>query len=123
MLPRHGSYGGEAIQALLDNITMPEFHGKLIIILGGYEEDVVKLFEANSGLQSRFDKRRIHFPEWTGEMAAAALTKAAARQNMMMAGDAQSEALRLFNELHSLPNWASARDYDTGEWAVLSRVI
>ena len=35
MVARHGSYGSEAIQALLDNITLPEFRGNLIIILAG----------------------------------------------------------------------------------------
>ena len=33
MVPRSGSFGGEAIQALLDNITLPEFKGNLIVIV------------------------------------------------------------------------------------------
>ena len=31
MLPKQGSYGSDAIQALLDNITSPEFQGKLLV--------------------------------------------------------------------------------------------
>ena len=42
MLPNRSGYGSDACQALLDNITMPEFQGKLIVILSGYEEDVEK---------------------------------------------------------------------------------
>ena len=59
MVPRHGSYGGEAIQALLYNITMPEFRGNLIVILGGYKEHIEELFEVNAGFRSRFDKKRL----------------------------------------------------------------
>ena len=75
MLPRHGSYGAEAIQALIDNITMPEFKGRLIVILGGYKAQVEELFKANPGFQSRFDKIRVEFPEWTAEMASNATIK------------------------------------------------
>ena len=59
MVPRHGSYGGEAIQALLDNITMLEFRGNLIVILGDYKEHIEELFEVNAGFRSRFDKKRL----------------------------------------------------------------
>ena len=59
MVPRHGSHGGEAIQALLDNITMPEFRGNLMVILGGYKEHIEELFEVNAGFRSRFDKKRL----------------------------------------------------------------
>ena len=54
------------MKALLNNITSEEFKNKIIIILGGYEEDAAELFSLNPGFQSRFDKQRIYFPSWTG---------------------------------------------------------
>lgn len=49
MLPRHGSYGSEGMQALLDNITTEEFRGKLIVVLAGYKDHVEELFGVNPG--------------------------------------------------------------------------
>ena len=89
MVPRHGSYGGEAIQALLDNITLPEFRGNLIIIFGGYKEHVEELFEANAGFRSRFDKRRLEFPEWTAEMASRATIKQIKRDGLSLTAAAE----------------------------------
>ena len=109
----NGNFGEDAIQALLDNVTMPEFQGKLIVVLSGYADDIEKLFDVNAGFRSRFDKRRIHFPEWTGETAVSAMTKAAVRDRMKLTAEAEREALRLFKILRSLPHWASARDFDT----------
>ena len=92
---------------------MPEFQGKLLVVLGGYEEDVEKLFDINPGFRSRFDKRRLHFPEWAAETAVSAMIKASARDRMKLTVEAEDEALRLFKVLRTLPHWASARDFDT----------
>ena len=113
MLPRHGSYGAEAAQALLDNITLPEFHGKLLVILSGYAEDIDALLGANPGLRSRFDKRRLQFRRWDSGTAAAALVESAARQGMGLTQEAQQECHRLFQQLQALPHYSSARDCDT----------
>ena len=93
LVPRHASYGGEALKALLDNITSPEFKGKLIIILGGYYEHIEELFSANAGLRSRFDKTRVDFPMWTAKMATDATLKFIAKQNTPISEDGK---VRLF---------------------------
>ena len=71
---------------------MPEFQGKLLVVLGGYEEDVEKLFDINPGFRSRFDKRRLHFPEWAAETAVSAMIKASARDRMKLTVEAEGEA-------------------------------
>jgi hypothetical protein len=113
MLPRHGSYGAEAAQALLDNITLPEFHGKLLVILSGYQEDIELLLGANSGLRSRFDKRRLAFHVWDSDTALAALTDSASRQGMAMTEEAKEQCSHMFRQLALLPHYSSARDCDT----------
>jgi len=107
MLPRHGSYGAEAAQALLDNITLPEFHGKLLVILSGYQEDIELLLGANPGLRSRFDKRRLAFRVWDSDTAVAALTDSASRQGMALTGEAQEECSHMFRQLALLPHYSS----------------
>ena len=64
-------------------------------------------------MRSRFDKRRLYFPEWTAETAVSAMVKASARDRMKLTVEAEDEALRLFKVLRRLPHWASARDFDT----------
>jgi SpoVK/Ycf46/Vps4 family AAA+-type ATPase len=108
--PRHGSYGAEAIQALIDNITLPEFRGNLIIILGGYQDDVEQLFESNAGFRSRFDKRRIEFPSWTAQMATNATIKQIAKDGLSITAEAQELLPHMYEQLSSLPEWGSARD-------------
>ena len=110
MVPKHGSYGAEAIQALVDNITLPEFRGNLIIILGGYHDSIEQLFESNAGFRSRFDKRRIEFPSWTAEMAAKATIKQIAKDGLSITAEAQELLPHMYQQLVSLPEWGSARD-------------
>ena len=110
MIPRHGSFAGEIIQTLIDNVTTEEFKGKIIIILAGYEENVTELFGTNVGFQSRFDKMRVNFPPWTGQQAAEALINSIARDNKTITGEAAATLPALFESYSQLPNWSSARD-------------
>jgi len=49
-----GNFGTEAANELVDLLTKPEFMGKLIVILAGYEDDMNRLMSVNHGLSSRF---------------------------------------------------------------------
>lgn len=110
MVPRHGSYGAEAIQALIDNITLPEFRGNLIIILGGYHDSIEELFDSNPGFRARFDKRRVEFPSWTAEMAANATLKQIEKDGLSVTVEARELLPHMYEQLASLPDWGSARD-------------
>jgi hypothetical protein len=110
MLPRHGSYGGEIIQTLIDNVTSEEFKGKVIIILAGYEDHITQLFEINAGFQSRFDKMRVQFDAWTAEQATRALVNLIVRDHKTITPEAEAALGSYFQTYADLPNWASARD-------------
>ena len=111
MLPGAGNlFGREIMQALLDNITSDEFKGKIIIIMGGYKEQVEELFNYNPGFQSRFDKMRINFEAWTGQQAATALINSITKDGKTISFEAQHSLPAFFSALADLPNWASARD-------------
>ena len=47
---------GEAVNALLANITHPRYKNKLLIILTDYRHNIDKLFGMNEGLRSRFSR-------------------------------------------------------------------
>lgn len=111
MLPSKGNwFGGEIMQALLDNVTSEEYKGKIVVILGGYKEHVEELFAVNPGFQSRFDKIRVEFPEWTGDQAAKAVVNSIVKDGKTITEEAVAALPAYFNSMRELPNWASARD-------------
>jgi Holliday junction resolvasome RuvABC ATP-dependent DNA helicase subunit len=54
---RGNSFAKEALDEIVDQLTKPEFHGKLVVILAGYEADIHSLLDANPGLSSRFPEQ------------------------------------------------------------------
>lgn len=110
MMPRRANFGGDIMQALLDNVTTEEFKGKIIVILGGYEADINELFSVNPGFQSRFDKKRIEFKEWTAAQAAEAVCRRIQKDGKTIVPEASAAMEGYFHIVSDLPNWASARD-------------
>ena len=51
---RGGSYMTEAVDELVKCLTSPEFQGKLIVVLAGYQKDMEDMLATNPGLKSRF---------------------------------------------------------------------
>ncbi|RGP72651.1 hypothetical protein FLONG3_6659 [Fusarium longipes] len=49
-----GSFVREAVDELVDCVTKPKYHQKLIIILAGYVQDINTLLAINPGMSSRF---------------------------------------------------------------------
>ncbi|KPM34618.1 hypothetical protein AK830_g11960 [Neonectria ditissima] len=49
-----GHFAKEAIDEIVDCVTKPKYHKKLIIILAGYEKDINTLLSTNPGMSSRF---------------------------------------------------------------------
>ena len=49
-----GPFAKEAIDELVDCLTKPQFLGKLVVILAGYDDGMNQLLEVNPGLSSRF---------------------------------------------------------------------
>ncbi|KAH6889821.1 P-loop containing nucleoside triphosphate hydrolase protein [Thelonectria olida] len=47
-------FAKEALDEIVDCVTKPKFHNKLIIIMAGYDKDINSLLSANPGLSSRF---------------------------------------------------------------------
>jgi hypothetical protein len=108
---RQASYGEEAIQALVENITSDQFHGNMLVIMAGYEKNINDLFaRANEGLRSRFDKTRIELSAWTGQQAAEMTVTEIGKSGKDFTGEAKATLKEMFEKLADLPNWASARD-------------
>lgn len=66
LVPEHAGsdYGQEAISTLLKR--MEDDRDKLVVIIAGYNKEMKRFIDSNSGLQSRFN-RYINFPDYTAE--------------------------------------------------------
>ena len=108
---KNGSYGKEAVDTLVGNMTNAEFKGNLLVIMAGYEKDMDALFaEANPGFSSRFNKKRIVFNAWTAEQVADAVVSEIVRGGKTLTPDAEEQLLHWCRILEPLPSWGSARD-------------
>lgn len=111
--PDRGTWGAEALQTLLDNITKPEFKGNLIVILAGTDEEIDELMTSNAGLRSRFDKSgRIKFPEWTAIHGVEAVEKNINRRHIhtSLCPQAKDSLQGFLEEITALPGWSNAKD-------------
>jgi len=57
-----GHFAAEAVNELVDLITKPKFHNKIVIILAGYDNEMNKLMAVNPGLSSRFPEEVSFLP-------------------------------------------------------------
>jgi hypothetical protein len=61
-----GQFAKEATDKWVDNLTKPQFLGKLVVMLASYTEDINRLLKVNPGLLSRF-REEIVFQNMTTE--------------------------------------------------------
>ncbi|KAF2719589.1 hypothetical protein K431DRAFT_321612 [Polychaeton citri CBS 116435] len=54
VLLAQGDFAKEAMDEMVDCLTKPEFAGKLVVILAGYDADISRLMSIDPGLTSRF---------------------------------------------------------------------
>lgn len=105
-LSRDGSssVGQEAIDTLLKLIE--DHAGELVVILAGYEKEMIDFLESNSGLESRFPKNlRINFPDYSAKELSAICRGMIKDRGLRLADDAEHI---LDNEIEKLKRTASA---------------
>lgn len=107
-----GTYGKEALTKLLSMLTEPEFMGKTVVVLAGYNEEMHLMLERNPGLKSRF-KQNINFPDWKPTKCVELvekMAKGAKPEGYELDDDARDVLEHGFEALIRLPGWANARD-------------
>ena len=110
---RGGLYAKEAVDQLTFNMTEPQYKGKSIVVLAGYEKEMdAMLAAANPGFRSRF-KQRITFPDWDAADVVEYLRRRCAKKAFVLTAEAQSVLKDRLALVRTRPGWANARD---AEW-------
>jgi hypothetical protein len=111
-----GHFAQEAINELVDSITKPQFAGKMVIILAGYDNDMNNLLRVNEGLSSRFADEVV-FPSLTPrdclQLLKEKLNQSAIAFPSMQEPKTNAYLLDRLLDLSKLPAWGNARDIQT----------
>ncbi|KAF2189155.1 P-loop containing nucleoside triphosphate hydrolase protein [Zopfia rhizophila CBS 207.26] len=126
-----GGFATEAMDELVDCLTKPKFAQKLVTILAGYDEDINRLMSINPGLTSRFPEAVIfrHLkPDECLRLLTDLLKKRTKAPLDLSVLSPPSETLRLrllqlFEELAKLSSWGNARDVQSIEKSIFSKLI
>jgi hypothetical protein len=113
-----GRFAQEAVDELVGLLTQDQFKSKIVVVLAGYERDINKLLNVNSGLSSRFPDI-IAFKNIPPKTCLEILDKALRRKKIILAelrnpsSKGYSALESVVEDLSSLPSWANARDMET----------
>ncbi|KAF7923181.1 uncharacterized protein EAE98_007886 [Botrytis deweyae] len=122
------SFTSEVVSELVDLLTKPKFHGNLIVILAGYEDEINSLLSANPGLASRFPDE-MNFPALTPlhclqileiKLRLAGITIPILKQTEQREFE---QLLRVMTFLTATHSWGNARDVETLAKAICRTVF
>ncbi|EXK43736.1 hypothetical protein FOXG_04472 [Fusarium oxysporum f. sp. lycopersici 4287] len=122
-LASDSSFARDAVDELVDCVTKPKYHGKLIIILAGYVQDINTLLGINPGMSSRFPES-IDFDPLTPASCIQLVTSQLQASRSKLKGkipvdlsclerperEFLTELTNKFRELSEQDSWANARD-------------
>jgi len=111
---RCGSRDSSAAALTRQALTEPEFEGKLVVILAGYEEDIDGLLAVNPGMASRFPNKFV-FPDLSSEAMQQLVTGYLARMynGLQLAPEAAADLPALVARLQVMPKFSNGRTAET----------
>jgi hypothetical protein len=117
---RGHTFGGEALDEIVKNMTLERFKGKLAIVLSGYEKEIDHLLSANTGLRSRFTER-IRFKDLTPPAVAELLQIKLQDKELSISPDVSAKLPSICERLVSVQDFGNGRDVET--WAAKINTI
>ena len=122
-----GAFAKEAIDELVDSLTKPQYKGKMIVVLAGYEKEINGLLRVNTGLSSRFPEE-IMFTNLSPEECLKLLIKKCQKVpkvevNVGRESQEASIIMNVLQELSSLPGWGNGRDVETISKRIISHIL
>ena len=94
-------YGAEAIATLLKR--MEDNRDRLVVVVAGYSKEMRQFLDANSGMQSRFN-RYINFPDYSPEELVAMFKMRAAKNQFKLAPGLEEALVKYMRKVTSHPD-------------------
>ncbi|KAH8675878.1 P-loop containing nucleoside triphosphate hydrolase protein [Xylariales sp. PMI_506] len=122
-----GHYAKEAMDEMVDCLTKPRYHNKLVVILAGYNDDINRLMAQNPGLTRRFPEA-ISFSNLPPAHCRELLVQCLGRHKLDLSEVSASSTfekavLDRFATLCETPSWGNAGDVHTVAKNVLAKVL
>ena len=104
----NSDFGAEAVEALLKD--MEEYRGKFCVILAGYTNEMINLFDLNPGFKSRIpDRNYIKFPDYSADELLEIAKLMVRKDGYTMNDDAFEELKKIINLAKNRKNFENAR--------------
>lgn len=87
--------GKEAVDQIVQNMTLPKYQGKMAIILAGYPGDMEELMGVNDGIERRFSFR-LRFDDYTNEQLTQMYKNYITKEGLMLADGCEEKILDWF---------------------------
>ena len=97
----------DAVDQIVQNMTLPKYRGKMAIILAGYPGDMQKLMDVNAGNERRF-KYRLQFDDYTNEELTQMYKNYVTRKGLKLAEGCDSRILAWFKSQKRGKNFGNA---------------
>ncbi|KAH7908721.1 P-loop containing nucleoside triphosphate hydrolase protein [Hygrophoropsis aurantiaca] len=123
-----GHFAKEAMDELVGLLTHPDFKGKLLVVLAGYDQEMNGLLAVNPGLSSRFSEEVV-FSNISPDQCLAIIGKELTSKNVSLddmdlpSSDVYLEMKTIIEELSQLPSWGNARDAKTMATTMINEAL
>jgi hypothetical protein len=110
--PNGCRFASEALNELVDQLTKPSYHRKLVIILAGYKKEIDQLMQSNPGLSSRFSET-IQFEALNEEECFRIMSQRLTEEGYSLVSSNRYGTQKMkerFRTLMNLPGWGNGRD-------------
>lgn len=118
-------FGKEAVDEVVNLLTLPKYKNKLVVVLAGYDRDINHLLSTNPGFGSRFPEV-IEFsnlsPSHCQELLIRRLQDKKLGVDSLCSPSVAGQIQTLFQTLSQLPAWGNARDVENLAMSLFGKV-
>lgn len=112
---RYTSYAKEAVDEMVNLLTLPKYKNNIVVVLAGYDREMNQLLATNPGLGSRFSEV-VQFsslsPKHCYELFMRLLSDQKLGVSSLHHPSVAAKVQARFQTLSDLPNWGNARDVE-----------
>lgn len=119
-------YGKEAVDEIVNLVTLPKYKNRLVVVLAGYDQDINHLLATNPGFGSRFSEF-IEFSNLSPDHCYQLLVRLLQDRKLGVAKLRQewvaAKIQESFQTLSHLPGWGNARDVENLATSLFGKVV